>query len=327
MFSNKTVVTGDRPTGALHLGHYVGSLVSRLSLQDTNPMYVLIADTQVLNNDVRKAKDVRKNTLEVMRDYLATGLDPEKCTIFLQSRVLELFELTGYLANIVALPHVKRIPTIKSENELYNTSLNMGFLNYPISQTADILLFGGELVPVGIDQMPILEFGNDVIDRFHHLFKPNMFKAIQPLLSENSKLTGVDGKQKMSKSLGNAIMLGDEFKLVKEKVFQMYTDPDHIRVTDPGKVEGNVVFQFLEVFHKDKDELEELKAHYRKGGLGDVKLKGLLVQDLEQVLEPIRTRRAQYTDEFLLEVLDAGTKRAQQVAQARMEEIRQAIFG
>lgn len=323
---NPVVVTGDRPTGSLHLGHYVGSLQNRVRLQDSHEMFVLIADTQVLNNDVRKAKDVKANTLEVLRDYLSAGLDPQKVTIFLQSEVPELFELTHYLANIVTLPQVKRIPTIKSENELYNSSLNMGFLNYPIAQTADIILFDGELVPVGIDQMPILEFGNDVIDRFHHLFNCNMFKRIKPLLSENSKLVGIDGNNKMSKSLGNAIMLGDDSKTVNRKVFQMFTDPTHVHIKDPGKLEGNVVFEFLNVFHTDKQELDELKAHYQRGGLGDVTLKKMLFNDIETVLEPMRSCRASYTDEYLKDVLKNGTERAKMVAREKMAKIREIIF-
>lgn len=320
------VVTGDRPTGKLHLGHYVGSLQNRLSLQDSHEMYILIADTQVLNNDITKAKQVKENTLEVMRDYLAIGLDPNKVKFFLQSEIPELFELSSYLGNIVTLPQVQRIPTIKHENEIYNSSLNMGFLNYPISQTADIILLGGELVPVGIDQMPILEFGNDIIDRFHYLFNCSIFKKIKPLLSNNSKLVGIDGNQKMSKSLGNAIFLDEDEKSLKQKVFQMFTDPGHIKVSDPGKIEGNVVFQFLDVFHKDKQELENFKAHYQRGGLGDVYLKNILNKDINEFLSPIREKRKMYSNEELKGILNNGTQFIQNKAKENMKKIKDIIF-
>lgn len=320
------VVTGDRPTGKLHLGHYVGSLQNRLSLQDSHEMYILIADTQVLNNDITKAKQVKENTLEVMRDYLAIGLDPNKVKFFLQSEIPELFELSSYLGNIVTLPQVQRIPTIKHENEIYNSSLNMGFLNYPISQTADIILLGGELVPVGIDQMPILEFGNDIIDRFHYLFNCSIFKKIKPLLSNNSKLVGIDGNQKMSKSLGNAIFLDEDEKSLKQKVFQMFTDPGHIKVSDPGKIEGNVVFQFLDVFHKDKQELENFKEHYQRGGLGDVFLKNILNKDINEFLSPIREKRKMYSNEELKGILNNGTQFIQYKAKENMKKIKDIIF-
>lgn len=320
------VVTGDRPTGKLHLGHYVGSLQNRLSLQDSHEMYILIADTQVLNNDITKAKQVKENTLEVMRDYLAVGLDPNKVKFFLQSEIPELFELSSYLGNIVTLPQVQRIPTIKHENEVYNSSLNMGFLNYPISQTADIILLDGELVPVGIDQMPILEFGNDVIDRFHHLFNCNVFKKIKPLLSENSKLVGIDGNQKMSKSLGNAIFLDEDEKSLKQKVFQMFTDPGHIKISDPGKIEGNVVFQFLDVFHEDKEELMGFKEHYQIGGLGDVFLKNILNKDINEFLSPIREKRKIYSNKELINILNDGTKFIQNKAKDNMRRIKDIIF-
>lgn len=206
---------------------------------------------------------------------MAIGLSYEKIKFVLQSEISELFELTNYLSNITGLSQIQRIPTIKKENELYNSNLNMGFLNYPISQTADIILLNGELVPIGIDQLPILEFGNDLIDRFNQLFQCNIFKKINPLLSSTPKIIGIDGNQKMAKSLNNAIFLSDNEKKVKEKVFQMFTDSNHLKINDPGKIEGNVVFQFLDVFHKNKQELESLKEHYQKGGLGDVYLKNL----------------------------------------------------
>jgi tryptophanyl-tRNA synthetase len=320
------IVTGDRPTGPLHLGHYVGSLANRINLQHEHDMFILIADTQVLNNDITKAKEVKKNIIEVMRDYLSVGLEPQKIHFFLQSEIPELFELTNYFSNIATLSQVQRIPTIKAENEMYNSVMSMGFLNYPISQTADIALFCGELVPVGIDQLPILEFGNDLIERFHYHFKCNIFNKIKPLLSNNPKLLGIDGNQKMSKSLNNSIMLGDNEKTVNQKIHQMYTDPTHIKVSDPGKIEGNVVFMFLDIFHNDLNELEELKNHYQRGGLGDMVLKKLLMKDINEFLEPIRIKRNSYSDSYLKSVLEEGTKKSQSIAKSNMQKIKEIIF-
>lgn len=320
------VLTGDRPTGKLHLGHYEGSLKARLQYQETQPLFVLVADTQVMNNDITKAKDVKQNIIEVMKDYLAVGLDPQKVNFFLQSEIPQLFELTSYLANLVTLPQIMRNPTIKSENELYNQSLSMGFLNYPISQTADIVLFGAEYVPVGEDQLPIIEFANDVVDKFNYHFNTNVLKKAKPILSENSRLLGIDGKNKMSKSLGNAIFLSDTEKTVNEQVYKMFTDPDHISIKDPGKVEGNMVFAFLDIFHKDKEELKSLKEHYKKGGLGDVFLKKMLMKDLKEELDPIRERRMGISDEYALEVLKNGTKHCKNVAEIQLNTIKNEIF-
>jgi tryptophanyl-tRNA synthetase len=320
------IVTGDRPTGKLHLGHLVGSLQNRVALQHTHNMFIIIADTQVINNDLTKAKHVNEHVLEVMRDYLAVGLEPSKVHFFRQSEILELFELTNYFSNLVSLSQINRIPTIKAENEAYNSSLNMGFLNYPISQTADIALLGGEVVPVGVDQLPILEFGNDLIDKFHYHFNCNIFTKIKPLLSENSKLVGIDGNKKMSKSLDNAIFLSDDEKTVGKKVYQMFTDPEHIKVTDPGKIDGNVVFQFLDVFHANKAELEELKAHYQRGGLGDVFLKKMLSKDLNDILEPFRVKRSSFSDQELKDILYDGTSFVKSIAKENMAKIKDIIF-
>lgn len=320
------VLTGDRPTGKLHLGHYEGSLKARLQYQDTNPLYILIADTQVMNNDISKIKDVRKNIIEVMKDYLSVGLDPSRVNFFLQSDISQLFELTNYLSNLVTLPQIMRNPTIKAENDLYNQSLSMGFLNYPISQTADIVLFGSEFVPVGEDQLPIVEFANDVVDKFNYHFNTSVLKRVKPVLSENSRVLGIDGKNKMSKSLGNAIYLSDTEKTVNEQIYKMFTDPDHIRITDPGKVEGNMVFNFLDIFHKDKEEVENLKEHYKKGGLGDVLLKKMLMKDLKEELDPIREKRSLITDEFALEVLKEGTSKVKFVAEKQLNLIKEQMF-
>lgn len=324
--STGIVLTGDRPTGKLHLGHYEGSLKARLQYQGKQPLYVLVADTQVMNNDITKARDVKKNIIEVMKDYLAVGLDPAKVNFFLQSEIPQLFELTNYLSNLVTLPQIMRNPTIKSENELYNQSLSMGFLNYPISQTADIVLFGAEYVPVGEDQLPIVEFANDVVNKFNHHFNTDILKEVKPILSENSRLLGIDGKNKMSKSLGNAIFLSDTEKTVNEQIYKMFTDPDHIKISDPGKIEGNMVFAFLDIFHKDKEELKSLKEHYRKGGLGDVYLKKMLMKDLKEELDPIREKRSHISDEYALEVLKIGTEYSKNVAEKQLDLIKEKIF-
>lgn len=325
--TNKEIVlTGDRPTGRLHLGHYEGSLKARLHYQEVHPLYILIADTQVMNNDITKIKDVKKNIVEVMKDYLSVGLNPEKINFFLQSEISELFELTNYLSNLVTLPQIMRNPTIKAENDLYNQSLSMGFLNYPISQTADIVLFGADLVPVGEDQLPIVEFANDVVDKFNYNFNTSILKRVKPILSENSRVLGIDGKNKMSKSLGNAIYLSDTEKVVNEQIYKMFTDPNHIKISDPGKIEGNMVFTFLDIFHKDKEEIKNLKEHYQKGGLGDVFLKKLLMKDLKEELDPIREKRLLITDDYAIEVLKEGTKRCQIIAKKQLSKIKDCIF-
>jgi tryptophanyl-tRNA synthetase len=319
-------VTGDRPTGKLHLGHYVGSLMNRLLLQDSHTMYIIIADTQVMNNDMMRCKDTKKNIIEIIKDYLAVGLNPYKCTIFLQSDIPELFELTTYLSNITTLGQVLRNPTIKVENETYNNTMSLGFINYPVSQTADVILFDGECVPVGEDQLPILDLANDIIGRFNHLFKPDFFKKIKPMISSTPRLLGPDGK-KMSKSLGNAIYLSDSKETVDKIVYSMYTDEGHLKVSDPGKIEGNVVFSYLDVFHTDKEELQALKEHYMRGGLGDVALKKILMKDIDAVLSPIRETRRKITALHAEEVLFGGTFDAQKVAKERMELIKSVIYG
>lgn len=324
--NSQIVLTGDRPTGKLHLGHYEGSLKARLSYQDKQPLFVLVADTQVMNNDITKIKDVKKNIIEVMKDYISVGLNPEKVNFFLQSEISQLFELTNYLSNLVTLPQIMRNPTIKSENELYNQSLSMGFLNYPISQTADIVLFNAEIIPVGEDQLPIIEFANDVIDKFNYHFNTSILKRVKPLLSENSRVVGIDGKNKMSKSLGNAIFLSDTEKVVNEQIYKMYTDSNHIKVSDPGKIDGNIVFTFLDIFHNDKEEVKGLKEHYQKGGLGDVFLKKMLMKDLKEKLDPIREKRESISDQYALEVLESGTKKCKLIAEKNLSLIKEKMF-
>ncbi len=322
------ILSGDRPTGKLHLGHYVGSLIKRVKLnQNTaqnNPIKILIADTQVLNNDVSKAKCVRENTEHLMRAYLALGLD--NCQFILQSSIPYIFELSNYLSNLATLSSIKRNPTIKAENALYNAQLNMGFLNYPIAQTADILIFGANKVPVGQDQVAILEYGNDLIDKFHHHFECNIFKRIEPIITETPRLVGIDGENKMSKSLGNAIFLDDSFEEIQAKVKSMYTDSNHIKVSDPGKLEGNIVFMYLDVFHKDKGELESLKEQYQRGGLGDMSLKRILMKDIDDVISPIREKYNSFSKEEMAQKLEEGTDKALKEAKLNMSKIKEHIF-
>lgn len=324
----QSILSGDRPTGKLHLGHYVGSLTSRLSLAKqasySNPIKILIADTQVLNNDVSKAGQVKENILHLMRAYNAIGL--YNCQFILQSEVPYIFELGTYLSNLVALNHNLRNPTLKAERAMYGENLNMGFVNYPIMQTADILIFNATEVPVGQDQVPILLFGNDLIDKFHHNFHCDILKKINPILSESPRLIGIDGKNKMSKSLDNAIYLDSSDDEIHQKVFSMYTDPNHIRVSDPGTVEGNVVFMYLDVFHDDKDEVSSLKEHYKKGGLGDVTLKKMLVEDLKKIIAPIRENYYAFSDETLLSQLSEGSDIAFEYARENMKKIKSFMF-
>lgn len=324
----KTVFTGDRPTGQLHLGHYLGSLQNRVKLQNSGAkVKILIADTQVLNNDISKSKNVKENILNLMRDYMFIGLDPEKTSFLLQSQISELFELGMYFSNLVTQEQLLRIPTIKSEREMYqeNGTMNMGFLTYPIFQTADIVMFSPDVVPVGEDQVPVLEFGNDIIRKFNNSFGNDLLKKIVPVISETPRLIGIDGQHKMSKSLDNAIFLRDSKDEIKRKCMKMFTDPNHIRVSDPGKVEGNIVFMFLDIFHQDKNKLESLKNHYTKGGLGDVVLKKMLIDDISQYLEKFQNNK-KYSDSDLLEILSDGTSKAKKEASEKMKVLRSYIF-
>lgn len=323
-----TILSGDRPTGKLHLGHYVGSLVKRVELSKTttpeNPLKILIADTQVLNNDISRGGHVKENIEHLMRAYLSIGL--ENCQFILQSEIPYIFELGNYLSNFASLASIQRNPTIKSENAIYNSQLNMGFLNYPISQTADILIFDANQIPVGEDQVAIIEYGNDLIKKFNHHLNTNVFRHINPLITEHSRLVGTDGKNKMSKSLGNAIFLNDSPEEIKEKVRSMYTDENHIKVSDPGKVEGNVVFMYLDIFHKDKEEVKALKEHYRRGGLGDMALKKMLTIDIEEVISPIREKYETFSQYEIKQKLDEGTEKAHDEAKERIRLIKNSIF-
>ncbi|ACV29271.1 Tryptophan--tRNA ligase 2 [Anaerococcus prevotii] len=337
------ILTGDRPTGRLHLGHYVGSLKNRVIMQNEgnyDRMYIMIADSQALTDNFDDPGKIRENLIEVALDYLSVGLDPEKVTFFVQSQVSELTELTFYFLNLVTLSRLERNPTVKSEIKLrdFETSLPAGFLIYPVSQAADILLFDANIVPVGEDQEPMLEQAREIARSFNHIYGETFVepKAVLPEAKIARRMPGIDGGAKMSKSLGNAIYLADDKKTVKKKVMSMYTDPDHINIEDPGKVEGNIVFTYLDVFSKPEhfkeflpeyENLEALKDHYRRGGLGDVKVKKFLIKVLEDELEPIRKRRAEYEKDLekVFKILEEGTAKAREAGRSKVEEVKKAM--
>ena len=322
------VLTGDRPTARLHLGHYVGSLEARVRLQDSHDQLIMIADAQALTDHFENPKLVRSNVLEVALDYVSIGLTPDKSTIFIQSLVPELFELTAYFLNLVTVSRLERNPTIKDEiiSREFERAIPAGFLCYPVSQAADILAFKADLVPVGEDQSPMIEQTNEIVRRFKHLYG-DVLKEVSPLIGRKGRLPGIDGKGKMSKSAGNAIFLADSPDDIRKKVQMMFTDPGHLRVDDPGKVEGNLVFEFLDVFDPAREELEALKDHYRRGGLGDSVLKRRLVEKLEALLAPFRSRRAEYERDqgALLAELMKGTARAREIAAGTLSEVRKAM--
>ncbi|PPE03675.1 tryptophan--tRNA ligase [Holospora curviuscula] len=323
------LLTGDRPTGKLHLGHYVGSLLNRVALQKIYDTYIIIADVQALTDHFDHPLHIVANVIEVAKDYLSVGIDPHFSTIFIQSQIPEIHELATYYLNLVSLARLERNPTLKAEiqDKGYDRSLPMGFLCYPIHQAADITIFQASCVPVGEDQIPMIEQANEIVRRFNRTYNTQCLKICQAHLSSTSRLVGIDGVAKASKSLGNAIFLSDTPDIIKEKVFQMYTDPLHVRVTDPGRVEGNVVFSYLDAFCQDsqKEELEAWKAHYRKGGLGDTFLKTALNDILQERFAPIREKRNALRDGEVWEIIKEGTKRARHVAQCTMEEVRKAM--
>lgn len=325
MKNNKdTVLTGDRPTGRLHLGHFVGSIQNRLKLQhEYDSLYYMIADVQALTDNADNPEKVHANVLEVALDNLACGMDPKKTTMFIQSQVPEIAELTVFFLNLVTVSRLKQNPTVKTEikQKGYGENVPAGFLAYPISQAADILTFKGTIIPVGEDQLPVLEQANEIVDKFNRLYG-NTFPRIKPLVSDNSRMPGIDGKAKMSKSLDNAIFLSDSPKVIEQKVMQMYTDPNHIHLNDPGEVKGNVVFTYLDVFDQNKEEVAELKKHYKKGGLGDVVLKKRLTTVLNELLTPIRERREELAKNprQVMDILEAGTKRARKEAAKTLSE-------
>lgn len=320
-------LTGDRPTGKLHLGHYVGSLKNRVVLQHEFEQYVMIADVQALTDYFDRPERITQSVKEVLADYLSVGIDPNLTTIFIQSQIPALAELTMYYMNLVSISRVERNPTVKTELAMrgFGESIPTGFVCYPISQAADITAFKGEIIPVGEDQLPMIEQTNEIVRKFNRLYNTECLKECEAYLSKSGRLVGIDGQAKASKSLNNAIFLSDEPNVIKEKVFSMYTDPDHIKVSDPGKVDGNVVFAYLDAFYDDIEEIESLKNQYRKGGLGDMKLKALLNDTLQKLLEPIREKRNSYTEDYLMDICKAGTRKANELAQQTLSEVKDAI--
>jgi len=326
--AGEVILTGDRPTGPLHLGHYAGSLRSRLALQAANSMTLLVADLQALTDNAGRQLDVPQNVLEVVADYLAIGIDPSRTVIALQSAIPELAELTIHYLNLVTVARLERNPTVREEIELrgFRRDIPAGFLAYPVSQAADITAFRATLVPVGSDQLPMIEQANEIARRLAHIAGAPVLPECRALLSGTPRLPGVDGR-KASKSLGNAIALGARPEEIRRAVQAMYTDPDHLRVSDPGKVEGNVVFAYLDAFDPDRQEVGELKARYRRGGLGDSALKHRLDGVLQALIEPIRGRREEAIADpaGLMEIIRDGTERSREVAAGVLADVR-AVF-
>ena len=343
MKQEKIILTGDRPTGKLHIGHYVGSLKRRVELQNSglyDKIFIFEADGQALTDNIDNPEKVRQNVIEVALDYLACGIDPSKSTIFIQSQIPELCELTFYFMDLVTVSRLQRNPTVKTEIQMRNfeTSIPVGFFTYPISQAADITAFKATTVPVGEDQEPMLEQAREIVRRFNYVYGETL---VEPdiLLPDNTaclRLPGTDGKAKMSKSLGNCIYLSDPADEVEKKIRSMYTDPDHLRVSDPGKVEGNTVFTYLDAFSRpehfsrylpDYANLDELKAHYRRGGLGDVKVKKFLSAVMQEELEPIRQRRKEFEKDIpaVYDMLRQGCEVAREAAAQTLSEVRRAM--
>ena len=327
--TRNTVLTGDRPTGPLHLGHYAGSLKARLELQGSVEQYLLIADAQALTDNAGDPAKVTSNVLEVALDYLAIGIDPRLTTIAVQSQIPELAELTSILMNYVAVSRLERNPTIKEEirQRGFERDIPAGFLTYPISQAADITAFRATLVPVGEDQLPMIEQTNELVRRFNSAVDAPVLVECAAMLSKVSRLPGIDGKAKMSKSLGNAVALGASAEEIRKAVRAMYTDAQHLKVTDPGRVEGNVVFAYLDAFEPDEEKVARLKAHYQRGGLADSAVKSILEDRLHGLLAPIRERRRGLAadSESVLRILRQGTERARQRAASTMGAVRRAL--
>ena len=325
----KIILTGDRPTGKLHLGHYVGSLAARVRLQDECTQYVMLADAQALTDHADNPGLIRENIYQVALDYLAVGIDPKKTTIFIQSMITALPELLMYYLNLITWNRLKHNPTVKAEIQQkgYGEEVPAGFMVYPISQAADITAFKANLVPVGDDQIPMIEQCVEVVRKFNRLYKTEVLVEPQIVLSAVARLPGIDGKAKMSKSLQNAIYLSDTPDELAKKVKGMYTDPGHLKLEDPGKVEGNPVFTYLDAFATDKEKVAELKAHYQRGGLGDSVVKKYLLEVLHTFLDPIRARRAEFAKypEHIWQMLFKGTEVANEVTQKTLAEVKAAM--
>jgi tryptophanyl-tRNA synthetase len=324
----KIILTGDRPTGKLHLGHFVGSLSNRIRLQDDYDQFIMIADVQALTDNADNPLKVRNNIMELALDYMAAGIDPKRSTIFIQSLIPELAELTVYFLNLVTLSRLQLNPTIKDEMKQkgYGSNIPVGFLVYPISQAADILGFKADLVPAGADQLPMIEQANEIAEKFNRIYEP-VFPKVAPMMSDFSRLLGTDGQAKMSKSLGNVIYLSDSFENIKEKVMSMYTDSGHLKVSDPGKVEGNMVFYYLDVFDKDREGLEDLKNRYQKGGVGDVEVKRRLIAVLDGLLKPIREKRELLAQDKagVMRILEEGSAKARDIVAKNLREVKKAM--
>ena len=341
---DKVILTGDRPTGRLHLGHYVGSLRRRVQLQnpgDYNKIFIMIADAQALTDNFENPEKIRQNIIEVALDYLSVGLDPTLSTFFIQSQIPELTELTYYFMNLVTVSRLQRNPTVKTEIQLrqFEASIPVGFFCYPISQAADITAFKASTVPVGADQLPMIEQAKEIVRKFNAIYNGNVLVEPEALLPENEasmRLPGTDGKAKMSKSLGNCIYLSDSLNEIQQKIMSMYTDPLHIQVSDPGHIEGNTVFTYLDAFCKpehfeqylpDYANLDELKQHYQRGGLGDVKVKKFLNKIIQDELEAIRLRRKEYEKDIagIYDILSLGSKQAREVAAKTLADVKSAM--
>lgn len=333
--NKKVILTGDRPTGKLHIGHYVGSLKKRVELQNSGEYetFIMIADTQALTDNAKNPEKVRDNVLQVALDYLAAGIDPSKTTIFVQSQIPQLPELAMYYANLVSISRLERNPTVKTEikQKNFGEGVPSGFVFYPISQAADITAFKATHVPVGEDQMPMIELTREISRSFNQTYETDTLVEPEVILSKEGierRLPGINGMEaKMSKSLNNGIYLADSFEEMRAKVMKMYTDPEHIRVEDPGKIEGNVVFAYLDVFAEDKEKVTEMKARYQKGGLGDVAVKKYLIEEMDKVLKPIREKRAELekNPEMIYEILKKGSLKAEKIAAQTLKEVKQAM--
>lgn len=330
--SKKVVLTGDRPTGKLHIGHYVGSLKERVKMQNSGKydMFIMIADQQALTDNARDPEKIHNSLIQVALDYLAVGLDPAKSTMYIQSQIPALSELNMYYLNLVTVSRLERNPTVKAEiqQKNFDRSIPAGFLTYPVSQTADITAFKGELVPVGDDQEPMMEQAREIVRSFNNIYGDILVepKGVFPPKGQG-RIPGLDGNAKMSKSLGNAIYLSDDEKTLQKKVMSMYTDPTHIHVEDPGHIEGNVVFTYLDIFDPDKEHVQELKDQYRAGGLGDVKIKRYLFEVLNNELKPIRERREEFAKDIpaVYDMLKQGCADANEVANQTLAEVRHAM--
>lgn len=330
---SQIILTGDRPTGKLHLGHYVGSLSNRVKLQNEGgkALYVMIADQQALTDNAREPRKVQESVLQVGLDYLAVGLDPDKTTMFIQSQIPQLAELSAYYMNLVTTSRLERNPTVKSEiqQKNFNQSLPVGFYVYPISQVADITAFKATHVPVGDDQQPMIEQAREVARDFNRIYDRDVLVEPEIILPPKGqgRLVGIDGKGKMSKSLNNGIYLSDSADEIQKKVMSMFTDPNHIRIEDPGQVEGNVVFTYLDVFADDQEKVQELKDHYERGGLGDVKIKRYLNDILQAKLKPIRERREEFAanPDYVMNMLKEGSEKAEKVAAQTLKEVKDAM--